>query len=126
MAAKIRDVMFAVFKLSPINSNASSSEIKIWKSDPTVKDCYRSLFKKINPTEPGTYMSRIIERMWKGKRKGPKVQIAFAISICETILNPDNSFITMNEEIIKPVLTKNLVSFLNYTVNIQIFFNRLY
>ena len=122
--------MFAVFresKLCPINSNASDSEIKTWKSDPIVKDCYKNLFKKISPTESETYMSRIIGRLWKGgKRKGPKIHIAFAISICETMLNPQNLIIAVNEEVIKPVLTKNIVSFPNYTVNIQTFFNHLY
>jgi hypothetical protein len=39
------------------------------------------------------------------------MQIAFAISVCEIVLNPDNLFVSINENIIKPVLIKNLVSF---------------
>ena len=69
------------------------------------------LFKKINFTDPETYMSKIIEHLWKGKGKKPKVQIAFAINTCKLILNPENSNIIVNEEVIKPLLIKNLVSF---------------
>jgi len=113
--AKIRDVMFAVFResnLPPISTNTKDTDVKTWKGDTSVKNCYEKLFKKIKPTESETYMSKIIDNLWKGgKKKGPKIQIAFAISICESILNPNNSIITINEEVIKPILTKNLVRF---------------
>ncbi|EXX63607.1 hypothetical protein RirG_150790 [Rhizophagus irregularis DAOM 197198w] len=36
------------------------------------------------------------------------MQIAYAISICEIILNPKNLHIQVTESVIKPVLTKNL------------------
>src|SRR5436189_3215690 len=111
------DVMFSVFrdcKLSPINSNARESEIRAWKGDVATKDCFKKLFKKINPDNPETYMSKILENLWKGGKKNrAKMQIAFAISVCEIVLNPDNPFVSINEDIIKPVLTKYLVSFLN-------------
>ena len=107
--------MFSVFrdcKLPPINSNAKESEIKAWKGDVATKDCFKKLFKKIDPAKPETYMSKILQNLWKGEKKnGAKVQIAFAISICEIVLNPDNPFVSINEDIIKPVLIKNLVSF---------------
>ena len=56
-------------------------------------------------------MSMIIRNIWKSKTKGPKVQIAFAISICEFILDPEHNSITISEEAIKPIFEKNLVSF---------------
>jgi hypothetical protein len=37
--------------------------------------------------------------------------IAYAISICEIFLIPNNLFINMSEKIIKPSFTKNYVSF---------------
>lgn len=118
MVSKIRDVMFAVFRgsnLPQINTNVKDSEIRIWKSNPAVKCCFKNLFRKISPEEPETYMSRIIRNLSKGRRttKGPKVQIAFAISVCEFILNPNNPSISISEEVIKPILAKNLVCFLN-------------
>ena len=59
-------------------------------------------------------MSKILENLWKGgKKNGSKVQIAFAISVCEIVLNPDNPFVSINEDIINPFFVKNLVSFLN-------------
>ncbi|GBB87674.1 hypothetical protein RclHR1_14150003 [Rhizophagus clarus] len=36
------------------------------------------------------------------------MQIAFTISTCELILNPENSDIQVNETVIKPFLIKNL------------------
>ena len=56
-------------------------------------------------------MSRILERVWKEKKNAPKIQIAFAMSICETILNPNNLIIQVCEEVIKLELEKNYVSF---------------
>lgn len=113
--SRIREAMFSAFrncKLSPINTNAKESEIKAWKGDVVTKNCFKQLFKKIDPAKSETYMSKILENLWKGgKKNGSKMQIAFAISVCEIVLNPDNPFVSINEDIIKPVLTKNLVSF---------------
>ena len=109
--------MFSVFRecrLTPINSNAKESEVKMWKSHAAVKNCYRKLFRRIDPRKAETYMSKILDNLWKGgKKNGPKVQIAFAMSVCKTILNPNNTFVSISEDIIKPYLIKNLVSFLN-------------
>lgn len=60
--------------------------------------------------EHETHMSKIIEHLWKGK-KGSKMQIAFAISVCELLLDPNNLHITIKEEVVKPNLIKNFVSF---------------
>lgn len=60
--------------------------------------------------EHETYMSKIIEHLWKGK-KGSKMQIAFAISVCELLLDPNNLHVTIKEEVVKPNLIKNFVSF---------------
>lgn len=114
--SKIRDVMFAVFRedrLPPINTNVKNSDVLLWKRNPIVKCCYSKLFKKIVSEETETYMSRILRNLWRGnKAKRSKVQVAFAISICEFILNPENPSISISEEVIKPILEKNIVRFL--------------
>lgn len=59
-------------------------------------------------------MSTIINQIWKpskDKSNKSKIQIAFAISVCEILLNPENLIITISEEIIKETLNKNIVSF---------------
>jgi len=76
-----------------------------------VKKSYNNLFKKIRPHFPETYMSRIIGKLWKDKKNAPKNQVAYAISVCETILNPNNLTIQINEETTKHLITKNYVSF---------------
>ena len=98
-------------KLSRINTQAPLSSIKGWKEDPDTKSCYAKLFKKIKQDNPTTFMARIIEKIFKERRNAPKVQIAFAISICETYLNPDEQSIQINEVEMKLKITKNLVSF---------------
>ena len=76
-----------------------------------MKKCYVNLFKKVNLERSETNMSLILERVWKEKKNAPKIQIAFAMSICETVLNPNNLIIQVCEEVIKPKLEKNYVSF---------------
>jgi hypothetical protein len=62
--------MFAVFReanLLPITANAKDAEIKRWKQTPAVKKCHNNLFKKINHHSPETYMSKIIEKVFKDR-----------------------------------------------------------
>ena len=105
--------MYFVFRreLPSINSQASYSEIQEWKGKSTVKKCYSNLFKKIRPDQPATYMSKIVEKLRKENKSPSNIQIAYAISICKMYLFPKNQPIQIAELIIKPKITKNLVSF---------------
>ena len=113
--------MFEVFwELTPINANATESEIILWKKNGIVEQCHQKLFKKMNRDD--TYMSQIINRTWKkNKKKATKVQIAFAMSICDTLFNPSNKHVQISEEILKEKLRKNLVSFCNFIIELKIF-----
>jgi len=113
LVSKVKDSMLKVFreKLPPINSKPDAADIRHWKSHPGVKECFTKLFKKIDPLETDTYMTKILDLTWKDKKQTPKNQIAFAISICQVILNPNNLFITISEEAVKLTLLKNIVSF---------------
>src|SRR5581483_2107465 len=104
--------MYFVFgELPHINSNAMPNEISGWKRNPVVKKCYKLLFKKTNDEDPETYMTKIINKIWKHKKDVPKIQIAYAISVCETILNPKILRIQISEQFVKPKILKYLVSF---------------
>ncbi|GET65546.1 hypothetical protein GLOIN_2v1775615 [Rhizophagus irregularis DAOM 181602=DAOM 197198] len=89
LASKVKDIMYVVFKefnlptIPAVNTALKESEIRKWKGSPAVKNCY-------------------------GKNQLSNMQIAYAISICEIILNPKNLHIQVTESVIKPVLTKNL------------------
>ena len=69
--------MFAIFlefhlPLIPIvNASLVESEIKKQKEMLAVKLYYEKLFKKIKNFEPKTYMSQIIQKLWKGKKMHP-------------------------------------------------------
>src|SRR5579859_3280489 len=54
------------------------------------------------------YMIRIISKIWSAKKNAPKLHIAYAISICEFILNPSNLRIQVSEASIKSQITKYL------------------
>ncbi|GBC36671.2 hypothetical protein GLOIN_2v1775615 [Rhizophagus irregularis DAOM 181602=DAOM 197198] len=92
LASKVKDIMYVVFKefnlstIPAVNTALKESEIHKWKGSPTVKICY-------------------------SRNQLSNMQIAYAISICEIILNPKNLHIQVTESVIKPVLTKNLKKF---------------
>ena len=68
-------------------------KITEWKKHPSVKKCYRKLFQKITLGEPDMFMTRIIDKVWQEKKNVAKVKIAYVISICENMLNPNNHYI---------------------------------
>ena len=107
--SKVKEAIFVVFgaELPQIKSEASVRE---WKDKPEVRRCYKKLFKKVSEDQPSTYMTKIIEKVWKEKKNAPKIQIAFAISICEVYLNPDNQVIQISEPVMDSKIRKNLVS----------------
>ncbi|GBC53210.2 hypothetical protein GLOIN_2v1883439 [Rhizophagus irregularis DAOM 181602=DAOM 197198] len=111
--SRVKDVMYSVFKatghkLPFINTQASPSKIQEWKSKAEVKRCYNNLFKKVKDGQPTTYMSLIIDKLRKENKNPSKTQIAYAISICETYLNPNNQNIQMSESIMKSKIINNL------------------
>lgn len=94
-----------------VNTNFTPSKIEQWKRNPAVAKCYEKLFKKVSPNTSETFMARIIDRVWRDKKKESKVKIAYAIAICETFLNLNHQNIQMSEKIMKPKIVANLVSF---------------
>ena len=69
------------------------------------------IIPKNNFREPNTFMTRIIDKVWQEKKNVAKVKIAYAISICENMLNPNNHYIQVSEKLVKANIIKNLVSF---------------
>ena len=68
--------------------------------------CYKLLFKKEKKENSSIYIIRIINKIWLAKKNVPKLHIAYAISICEFILNPSNLRIQVSETSIKFQITK--------------------
>ncbi|UZO25923.1 uncharacterized protein OCT59_018177 [Rhizophagus irregularis] len=84
--SRVKDVMYSIFeatghKLPSINTQASPSKIQEWKSKAELR---------------------------KENKNPSKTQIAYAISICETYLNPNNQNIQMSESIMKSKIINNL------------------
>ena len=111
--SRVKDAMYSVFdELTAINSQATPSQIQDWKRMTMVKKCYSKLFKKIKPDHSTTYISKIIEKLRSKENKSPsEIQIAYAISICETYLCPESQTIQICEANTKSKIIKNLVSF---------------
>ncbi|RHZ89020.1 hypothetical protein Glove_19g104 [Diversispora epigaea] len=108
LCARVKTSIFEVCKVPPISIVAEASKISAWKKNPAISNSFRKLFDKVEEDEEDTYITRIIKNVWPKKKNIPNLQIAWVISIAEIILNPNNENIKISEEIIKPVLLKNL------------------
>lgn len=113
MVAKAKEGLFYVFREVPmINLKAKESEIIQWKEGVIVKNSFSKLYKKIRQEDNETYMAAIIKYAFKKKKKeATKLQIAFVMTICEVFLDPSHKTLLFGEDIIRPRLEKNLVSF---------------
>ena len=97
----------------PVNTNSTPSEISNWKTNAEVVRCHEILFKHDSLDGSATFMSKIIDKVWPIKKKAPKVHIAYAISVCEFILNPKNKKIQISEFPIKHKILKYLNKLVN-------------
>lgn len=114
LSTRIKNAIFFVFNLPEIKNKAKANEISLWKSLPAVATSYDNLFRKIDDNESSpTYMQRIIERVWP-KTEASNLHAAWAVSIAELLLDPNNNEIRVTEEIIDSLLEKNLVGFKKY------------
>src|SRR2546421_144969 len=114
LTSRIKDALYTIFpELPSITSNSPPSEIRQWKSNPIVASCHNKLFKKIVVEEPTTFMSKILDRLFPSKKSAPKIYVAYAISVCEYILNPSNQQIQVSESAIKFLISKYLQKVLN-------------
>lgn len=105
--SKVKDAIHSVFgsELPHINFQDTPSQIQSWKNTPEVRRCYARLFKKIKADQP-TYVEKVIEKL----RNPSRMKIAYAMSVCETYLDPSNQTIQIKEGLIKEKIIKNLVS----------------
>jgi hypothetical protein len=90
--------------------NATPSEIHQWKSTMSVQNCNNILFQSISVGDVA-YITRIIDRVWPDQNKQTDIQMAYAVSICQILLNPNNDNIKISKSTIKQRLRENLVSF---------------
>ena len=58
-------------------------------------------------------MSKILDHLFPSKKSAPKIYVAYAISVCEYILNPSNQQIQVSESAIKFLISKYLQKVLN-------------
>jgi hypothetical protein len=114
LSTQIRKSIFAVFRNLPrINLKASPSEIKTWKELPVVKECYEKLHRDTPEDETITWCGKIIQETWPDAKKIPNEQIAFAVALCESFLNPDNEIIKNDSKYLSKRIQKNKVSIKN-------------
>jgi hypothetical protein len=97
--------------LPKIKNKSNPAEISSWKLLPSVAICNQKLFEKVcDDDDSPTYMTEIIRKIWP-KTEVLDLHAAWAVSIAELILNPYKSEIKVSEELIVPLLEKNLVIF---------------
>jgi hypothetical protein len=117
LSSKIKNVMFQTFgegELPLIKTTDYPSDIITWKEKKTVAECYEKLFQPANSDTDKCILQKIIEKIYPTEDDPPKVQVAFVIAVCTTILNPRNKRIQLNERIMKSKVAHYLVSFYNF------------
>lgn len=115
LTSQIKNTIFAAFgetQLPTINMNASMIEIQSWKRSDKVKECYTKLFSPMKEGQPTTYMAHILAKVW-GSKNVSRINIAYAIAICKTFLNPKIEHIQISETVINLKFNNILVSFHN-------------
>jgi hypothetical protein len=111
MTSRIKDAMFSVFgesQLDNIKTNSPSSDIAQWKMSSKTIKCYKNLFRNIMGEEV-SFMTRIFEKVWPSTEVSEELS-AYAIGVCEFMLNPKTDGIQMNEKVIKRKILKNRVN----------------
>ncbi|RIB12947.1 hypothetical protein C2G38_2041384, partial [Gigaspora rosea] len=111
LTSSIKKNTFFVFGnlLDPINNSASSEEIRVWKDSKKTKDCYKKLFKEIEEGSEETYIARVLKKIWP-EEDASEENVAYAIAVAQTILNPDYDKLTIEENVIKKLAARHLVS----------------
>jgi hypothetical protein len=92
---------------------ASPSEIKTWKESREVKECYEKLHTDMPNDENLTWCGKIIHETWPDAKKISNEQMAFAIALCESFLNPNNEILKNDSKYLNKRVQKNKVSIKN-------------
>jgi hypothetical protein len=118
LTTKIKEAMFYVFgeQLDKINNKAVPEEVFDWKRSEKTKACFKRLFANISNNSEDTFMSRILEKIWPSGDSSNH-QVAYAIAVCQMVLDTKYEKITISENVIKHKIARNLVSIYYYNYN---------
>jgi hypothetical protein len=105
--------------LPSIKSNASPSDILAWKNKSEIATCYKNLFKPLDNDDNLT-LSCILQKVFTNS-DASNIQIAFAIAVCTTFLNPKYKYINAKESTMKRKVIHYVVGFRNFVLNCNIF-----
>lgn len=114
LTSRIKESIFTIFGeniLPPINLNAPPIEISQWKLTSNVRWCYDNLFSPMNENTTISYMARILEKIWPDSSIPSQTLLAYTVSVCQVVLDPNNKNIRITKKTIKKRFRINLVSF---------------
>ena len=123
MTSKVKDALFSFFgesDLLRIKSSAAPVEISQWKELKVVRRCFKRLFQKFDINQ--LVLKKIIANVFS-EDSVPKVQMAYVIAVCITILNLKCEKIKLDKKEMQDRVAFFLVSsckFVNYDLNCQI------
>ena len=111
LTSNIKKCTFFVFGnlLDKIDNLALLKEIQDWKASEKTKNCYKMLFKEIEEGSEETYIARILKKIWPDEDSSEE-NVAYAIAVAQTILNPGYGKITIEENAVKKLAARHLVS----------------
>ena len=118
LTSKIKDALFSYFgetELPAIKSSATPVEIASWKKRKEVASCYKKLFEPSSDDISDLVLVKIMERIFfKREDSIPNVQMAYAIAVCTTVLNPKYENIKLEKDAMKDQVTCYLVGFCKF------------
>ena len=114
IANRVRLAIFSVFgenDLSRINMKSTARDIIKWKSSVNVKNMFRKLNEKISNESSMTWCSLIVKRSWPNASRLSEEKVAYTFAICKYILNPKTDSIKIEDDVIRKMMNRILVSF---------------
>ncbi|KAF0529723.1 hypothetical protein F8M41_012614 [Gigaspora margarita] len=106
---KTKETLFSVYGnlIEPINNKANPDKVIIWKKLTKTIECYQKLFEELEEGSDDIYINQILHKIWPDGNALPE-KIAYAIAVCQTMLNPKNKIIMMSDHIVKKLIAINL------------------
>ena len=97
---RVRQSIFEILKVTPINTNASASNIADWKRSSEVAAAYQLLWKSEDKQKLST-INQILAKAFPKEISFTSYYVAYTLAVSTTLLDPKGKNIRLNDEALK-------------------------
>jgi len=97
---RVRQNIFEILKVTPINTNASASNIADWKRSSEVAAAYQLLWKSGDKQKLST-INQILAKAFPKEISFTSYYVTYTLAISTTLLDPKGKNIRLNDEALK-------------------------